>query len=112
MQHSKKTGGIVYSTNPDFRLEQEQTPMEIIPPGRQELRIWLERNHRGGKVVTLIKGFIGPEADLAELGKKLKNRCGTGGSAKEGEILLQGDHRDKVLQFLLSEGYKAKKAGG
>jgi translation initiation factor 1 len=112
MQNKKKSGGIVYSTNPDFRIEPEEKSGESLKPGQQDLRIWLERNHRGGKVVTLIKGYIGPESEMNELGKKLKNRCGTGGSVKDGEILLQGDHRDKVLQFLIAEGYRAKKAGG
>lgn len=112
MNLKKKSEGIVYSTNPDFNYRQEESDEETLKPGQQELRVWLEKNHRGGKVVTLIKGFDGKESDLVELGRKLKTQCGTGGSVKDGEILLQGDHRDKVLQTLTNAGYKAKKAGG
>jgi translation initiation factor 1 len=84
-----------------------------LPSGQQDLRVWLEKNHRGGKTATVIKGFVGSDADLESLGKTLKTKCGTGGSAKEGEIIIQGDHRDKVLVLLLDQGYKnTKKAGG
>ncbi|MEI6577324.1 MAG: translation initiation factor [Bacteroidota bacterium] len=111
MSSKKNTGGIVYSTNPDFKYEETPSATSLSSK-QQELRIWLEKNHRGGKVVTLIKGFVGPDAELSEIGRKLKTQCGTGGSVKDGEILLQGDHREKVLQALTAAGFKAKKAGG
>lgn len=109
----KRPDGIVYSTNPDFKYHYEgEEQQETIPSNRQILRIWLEKNHRGGKIVTLIKGFTGNEEGLKDLARKLKTSCGTGGSTKDGEILLQGDFRDKALTLLLSWGYQAKKAGG
>jgi translation initiation factor 1 len=102
--------GFVYSTDPNFRFEEEPEEMqETLSPKEQKLRIRLETKHRGGKTVTLIEGFIGKEEDLEELGKKLKNFCGTGGSAKDGEIIIQGDQRDKVLQWLLKNGYEKTK---
>ena len=102
--------GIVYSTNPGFQpgFEKEEET-ELLPPGEQKLRIRLETKHRAGKAVTLVEGFSGTQADREEIGKRLKNYCGTGGSAKEGEILIQGDQREKVLQFLLKNGYKHTK---
>lgn len=104
--------GVVFSTNPDFQYTSEQEPeVESIAPAKQNLRVWLDRNHRGGKTVTLVRGFVGPEAELKELAKELKNRCGVGGSTKDGEIIIQGAHRDKVLQILLDKGYRAKSAG-
>jgi len=100
------TNGFVYSTNPDFNFETgDNIPLETLTPAQQKLRIKLETKHRGGKTVTLITGFIGTEEDLAILGKALKNFCGTGGSAKDGEIIIQGDQRDKILQWLLKNGY-------
>ncbi len=105
--------GMVYSTNPDFQYQTEEPEqVETLAPERQELRVWLDRKQRGGKVVTLIKGFIGSDDDLADLARMLKNKCGVGGAAKEGEILIQGDHRDRVVELLIKAGYKAKKAGG
>ena len=93
--------GFVYSTDPNFRFENEQVPTtETLPAKLQKLRIRLDTKHRGGKTVTLVQGFVGKEEDLESLGKKLKNYCGTGGSAKDGEIVIQGDQRDKVLQWL------------
>ncbi len=104
--------GMVYSTNPDFHYQTDEEPeAELLPPGRQELRVWLDRKHRAGKVATLVKGFVGRDEDLQALAKLLKSKCGVGGSAKEGEILIQGDHRDRVLELLSKEGYKCKKAG-
>lgn len=111
MSKNKNTGGFVYSTNPNFRPEEEDSGMETPLPSAQDLRVWLEKNHRGGKTATVIKGFIGKDEDLEALGKTLKTKCGTGGSAKEGEIIIQGDHRDKIVQLLAQMGYKAKKAG-
>lgn len=101
--------GFVYSTDPDFRFEEEQENRETLPPGQQKLRIKLDTKHRAGKAVTLIEGFIGTEEDLQDLGKKLKSFCGTGGSAKDGEIIVQGDQRDKVLQWLVRNEYKLSK---
>ncbi len=105
---------MVYSTNPQQMngwfdgLKESATP---APAGGQDLRIWLER-HRGGKVATVVKGFEGADGSLKELGKSLKSLCGGGGTAKDGVIIIQGDHRDKVLDYLTKHGYGAKKAGG
>lgn len=109
----KERLGMVYSTNPDFEYDTagEQEP-ETLAPERQNLRIWLDRKHRGGKTVTIVRGFVGREADLAELGRMLKSKCGTGGSAKDGEIIIQGDRRDRVAELLATAGYVCKKAGG
>ena len=105
--------GVVFSTNPDFNYTTDaQETAETLPPAKQNLRVWLDRNHRGGKTVTLVKGFVGSEDDLKELAKELKNRCGVGGTAKDGEIVIQGAHRERVLEILLSKGYRAKAAGG
>lgn len=104
-------GGMVYSTNPNFKPEEQSETNEPLVPGQQDLRVWLEKNHRGGKTATVIKGFMGTADELENLGKTLKTKCGTGGTAKEGEIIIQGDHREKIMALLLQLGYKAKKAG-
>lgn len=103
-------GGLVYSTNPDFKLADEShNEQETIEPAQQKLRIRLDTKHRAGKAVTLIEGFTGTVNDIEDLGKKLKSFCGTGGSVKEGEIIVQGDNREKILQWLLKNGYKSTK---
>jgi len=103
------TRGFVYSTDPNFRFEEEQQNAETLPAAQQRLKVRLETKHRAGKAVTLIEGFIGRDEDLQELGKKLKTSCGTGGSAKDGEIIIQGDQRKKVIQWLLKNGYSNSK---
>jgi translation initiation factor 1 len=103
------TRGFVYSTDPDFSFEEEQSVAETLPPAQQKLKVRLDTKHRAGKAVTLVDGFVGKEEDLEELGKKLKSFCGTGGSAKDGEIIVQGDQREKVLQWLIKNGYKLAK---
>ena len=105
--------GFVFSTDPNFRFEpEEETGQETVAPKQQKLKVRLETKHRGGKTVTLVEGFIGKEEDLETLGKKLKNFCGTGGSAKDNEIIIQGDQRDKVLQWLLKNEYTGSKKVG
>jgi translation initiation factor 1 len=106
---TSNTNGFVFSTDPNFKFEDDEPMQETLPAAQQKLRIRLETKHRGGKAVTLVTGFIGTDTDLADLGKKLKNFCGTGGSAKDGEIIIQGDQRDKVLQWLLKNDYKLTK---
>jgi len=101
----------VYSTNPDYEFKLFEEETETPENSRQDLKIWLDRKG-GGKVVSRVAGFTGKEEDLQTLKKKLQNACGSGGSAKDSEILIQGDHREKLLAFLLKEGYRAKKAGG
>jgi translation initiation factor 1 len=101
--------GFVYSTDPDFSFDEERATEETIPPAQQKLRIRLDTKHRAGKAVTLIEGFSGKEEDLEALGKKLKTFCGTGGSVKDGEIIVQGDQRNKVMQWLVKNGYKQAK---
>lgn len=103
------TRGFVYSTDPNFKFEEDPNHSETLPAAQQKLKIRLDTKHRAGKAVTLIEGFIGKDEDLQDLGKKLKAFCGTGGSAKDGEIIVQGDQRDKVLQWLQKNGYKLAK---
>ena len=106
----KKRLGVVYSTNPDFKYEEERTEEAETPaPSAQRLTVSIDRRNRGGKQVTLVTGVTGREEDLAELGRTLKIKCGVGGSAKDGEIAIQGDFRDKVTELLVKMGYKAKR---
>jgi translation initiation factor 1 len=108
----QKREGVVYSTNPDFVFESEENTVQTLANQQQNLRIMLDKKQRGGKKVTLITGFVGKPADLEALGKTLKTACGVGGSAKDGEILVQGDFREKILQLLIKQGFKAKLSGG
>jgi len=102
--------GIVYSTDPGFKaFESGEEQTVSISPAEQKLKVRLETKHRAGKAVTLLEGFSGSIAEKEDIGKKLKTFCGTGGSVKDGEILIQGDNRDKVLQWLLKNGYKNSK---
>ncbi len=99
--------GFVYSTDPGFSFQpEENNEPETLPASQQKLKIRLETKHRGGKMVSLIQGFTGTNEDLEDLGKQLKNFCGTGGSVKDGEIIIQGDQREKILQWLFKNGYK------
>lgn len=109
-KHKPDVKGFVYSTDPSFQFEpRQQEQPDTLAPAQQKLRVKLDTKQRAGKAVTLITGFAGQDADLEELGKKIKNFCGTGGSVKDGEALVQGDQRDKVLQWLLKNGYTGSK---
>ena len=107
----KKRLGVVYSTNPDFAYTQapSEEQAQTLPPSRQRLVVSIDRRARAGKQVTLVKGFVGSDEDLAALGKTLKVKCGVGGTAKDGEITIQGDLRDKVTALLNTMGYNAKR---
>ena len=108
----KERLGTVYSTNPDFQYEYDKEEEPDTPePAKQNLKISKDKKQRKGKTVTIVSGFIGKETDLETLGKRLKTKCGTGGSVKSGEIIIQGDFLEKVAEMLISEGYKVKKTG-
>jgi translation initiation factor 1 len=111
MAKKNRDSRIVYSTDPDYQFESEEEAVETLPPEKQNLLIRLDKKQRKGKQVTLVKGFVGSNEDLRELGKILKSRCGVGGSAKDGEIIVQGDFRQKVGQVLASLGYRFKTSG-
>ncbi|EHQ41660.1 MULTISPECIES: translation initiation factor [Myroides] len=104
-------GGFVFSTNKDFEFSQEEV-MDTLSPNEQRLEAHLDKKNRGGKVATIIKGFEGNEDDLKTLAKDLKTLCGVGGSAKDGEIIIQGNFRDKIMEYLQKKGYKVKRVGG
>jgi len=108
----KKREGIVYSTNPDFQYEREQVKKAMLPPAQQLLYVWIDSKSRNGKTVTLIRGFEGVADDLEKLAREIKTGCGTGGAVKNGEIIIQGEFRDKIIRLLNEKGYKTKKAGG
>lgn len=106
----KKRVGVVYSTNPDFQYSDDTTAeKDTLPKNQQRLRLSMERAGRGGKTVTIVRGFVGTEEDLLSLSKLLKQKCGVGGSVKDGEVIIQGDHRARLVDILKSEGYTQAK---
>jgi translation initiation factor 1 len=112
-KNKKKRIDVVYSTNPDFDFDHEEDfEEETLEPGEQLLYVSIDRKQRGGKEVTLVEGFVGSQEDLKDLGKFLKSKCGVGGTAKDGDIIIQGKFKDKVASLLEGEGYKVKKKGG
>lgn len=111
-KNKQDQNGFVFSTDPDFKFDFEEEVQHTLVPAQQLLRVKLETKHRAGKAVSVITGFTGKDEDMQDLAKKLKNFCGTGGSAKDGEIIIQGDQREKILNWLLKNGYtKAKRIG-
>lgn len=106
----KRKVGVMYSTNTNYNFEYEKEE-ETLAPNEQWLKIWIDKKNRGGKIATLVKGFIGKEDDLKDLGKLLKSKCGVGGTTKDGEVIIQGNHRDKIMEILNSKGYNCKRVG-
>lgn len=107
---NKGSGGMVYSTNPDFMNDfEEEQGADTLPKNQQKLRVRIETKHRGGKVVTIVDGFIGSDEDMKDLGKELKTSCGTGGSVKDGLIMVQGDYKQKIIDWLRNDGYTLTK---
>jgi translation initiation factor 1 len=112
-KNKKNRIDVVYSTNPNFNFDhEEELEEETLDPGNQLLYVSIDRKQRGGKEVTLVEGFVGTDDDLKDLGKLLKSKCGVGGTAKDGEIIIQGKFKDKVAELLEAEGYRVKKKGG
>jgi len=105
-------GGFVFSTNKDFEFESNQESIETLDPKNQHLEAHLDKKNRAGKIATIIKGFQGTDDDLKALAKELKTLCGVGGAAKEGEIIIQGNFRDKIMEYLIKKNYKVKRVGG
>ncbi|MGB0391472.1 MAG: translation initiation factor [Salibacteraceae bacterium] len=113
MAKKKKRVDVVYSTNPNYGYDYDDNEeQETLPPSEQTLHVLIDRKQRKGKTATLIEGFVGSTDDLKDLGKMLKSKCGVGGSAKDGEIIIQGEVRDKVMDLLKAEGYNVKRVGG
>lgn len=113
MKKKQRYSGIVYSTDEHFDYQDEEVnEVETLPNSRQDLRVMLDRKMRGGKTVTLVRGFVGTSSDLEALGKKLKQKCGVGGGVKDGEIIVQGDFKQRVVQLLQDDGYRVKPVGG
>ena len=110
-KNKKNRKGVMYSTNPDFEFEYENEKMNTLSNNQQNLKVCIDK-HRAGKIAVIIKSFVGTAADLKALGKILKAKCGVGGSTKNGEIIIQGDLRDKVMDILAKEGYNYKRVGG
>jgi translation initiation factor 1 len=109
----KKFTNVVYSTNPNFQFDiEEEEIVDTLPKNQQKLYVSIDKKQRAGKEVTLIEGFIGSEDDLKELGKILKSKCGVGGSVKDGEVIIQGNFRDKVMDLLVKDGFQVKRKGG
>ena len=112
-KQKKERINVVYSTNPDFNYNfEEDQEQETLDPNAQTLYVSIDTKQRAGKEVTLVEGFIGTDEDLKELGKLLKSKCGVGGTAKDGEIMVQGNFRDKIMELLQKEGFKVKRKGG
>jgi len=110
---NKQRDGIVYSTNNEYTYnEEENEEVETLDPSEQNLKVLIDRKGRAGKTATVITGFVGQEEDLQALGKMIKSKCATGGSVKEGEIIIQGDFRERIMVMLEKAGYRAKKSGG